>query len=780
MSYKLSLKIKQEFIATNERHEKEAKDRRDADSDYDTDDENEYLQTSVGNNIINDPAKLNLHTKASHHRGALSEDLHDAAWREDITLMKELIEKDPSLLEETDTGGQNLLHLSAFWGSLLVTEQLIKFGIDTDAVNIHAQRPLDIALQWGHVNVADVIRNAGGTSLFEDKILSVERHLMLLEDELTIARNELLKERTKRKISDSKLKTARRVARLAHDEWKKELMDKMLARGSSQFLERSLHTSNKKNIQLTENYHRAVVWGSYESNWRKKLQAELILERQRIQERNRCIRMGSEEIRASKVERSIATEIRDHALAEASASKEARVVAETICKEAIKYMEKLRPYKTKYNQLLRRNGINGVTSSLSDLLRVVPNEVLAGAVKVLSDLSRVTSTAQPGNLPKTILSKEEFAAKNKSNENKLTLKDLQQVQTRRKESDLEENDSQDKHTARSIASTSNSVSSSISSLHSSASFSSKKKKRKKRSKKFKTNKESNLLFDRMSKKGLREDSNSQVANDLRRSKGEVNRMGGLPSTPFDLLVLDPYGVGLEVLQCVHMSKDYEGYDRLRVTSRAPVDPTTDYFNRVDERRKMDYDAKIAVKRAKNQHRRTANKIKSLNRIKDGNSGRSAWNSRPNTVEGEIRKTEPVIGGIPRRKQMYEVEKLWSAAFAPNKNRVVKTAGHNSSEEIRQRRRRRRRRKEGGGGKSGTSGTSGLGGKSGGSGSGTTEGEDHVGEKMMKSTSYIGELDSSGRHTAPLLASQSAGLLTPPLPRVHGAARLMSDVLLQSA
>ena len=273
----------------------------------------------------------------------------------------------------------------------------------------------------------------------------------------------------------------------------------------------------------------------------------------------------------------------------------------------------------------------------------------------------------------------------------------------------------------------------------------------------------------MSKKGLREDSNSQVANDLRRSKGEVNRMGGLPSTPFDLLVLDPYGVGLEVLQCVHMSKDYEGYDRLRVTSRAPVDPTTDYFNRVDERRKMDYDAKIAVKRAKNQHRRTANKIKSLNRIKDGNSGRSAWNSRPNTVEGEMRKTEPVIGGIPRRKQMYEVEKLWSAAFAPNQNRVVKTAGHNSSEEIRQRRRRRRRRKEGGGGKSG--------------GSGTTEGEDDVGEKMMKSTSYIGELDSSGRHTAPLLASQSAGLLpsvTPPLPRVHGAARLMSDVLLQSA
>ena len=41
-----------------------------------------------------------------------------------------------------------------------------------------------------------------------------------------------------------------------------------------------------------------------------------------------------------------------------------------------------------------------MTSSLSDLLNVVPTEVLAGAVKVLSDLSRVTSTAQPdGALP---------------------------------------------------------------------------------------------------------------------------------------------------------------------------------------------------------------------------------------------------------------------------------------------------------------------------------------------------------------------------------------------
>ena len=89
--------------------------------------------------------------------------------------MRELVGNDPSLLEETDTGGQNLLHLAAFWGSLPVAETLVKMNIDVDAVNVHAQRPLDIAMQWGHVAVADCIRTAGGTSIFEDKMLRLER-----------------------------------------------------------------------------------------------------------------------------------------------------------------------------------------------------------------------------------------------------------------------------------------------------------------------------------------------------------------------------------------------------------------------------------------------------------------------------------------------------------------------------------------------------------------------------------------------------------------------------
>ena len=172
MSYKIALKIKKEFDDIEQIRQREENDRKENNSDWDTDDEEEYRSQTHTND---DPIHTKLHAKLPYHRGALSEELHDAAWREDLNLMRHLVGNDPSLLEETDTGGQNLLHLAAFWGSLPVAETLVKMNIDVDAVNVHAQRPLDIAMQWGHVNVADCIRTAGGTSIFEDKILRLER-----------------------------------------------------------------------------------------------------------------------------------------------------------------------------------------------------------------------------------------------------------------------------------------------------------------------------------------------------------------------------------------------------------------------------------------------------------------------------------------------------------------------------------------------------------------------------------------------------------------------------
>ena len=196
MSYKLSLQIKNEF--ENDALAREIKEKEDraqallapqyvgggwSKSSNNNNHNNKPLDPK---RFDDDPTKIDLHRKTPHHKGALSEELHDAAWREDLPQMQQMIEEDPCLLDECDSGGQNLLHLAAFWGSLVVCEQLIRLGIDCEAVNVHAQRPLDIAVQWGHVAVADVIRHAGGTSLFETKLRKVERHLMSLEDVSTI------------------------------------------------------------------------------------------------------------------------------------------------------------------------------------------------------------------------------------------------------------------------------------------------------------------------------------------------------------------------------------------------------------------------------------------------------------------------------------------------------------------------------------------------------------------------------------------------------------------
>ena len=565
-----------------------------------------------------------LSEKQPYHLGAQSEELHDACWREDVDTIRKLVTDDPSLLNEADSGGQNLLHLCAFWGSLRVCETLIALGIDVDAVNLHRQRPLDIALQWGHLDVADAIRHRGGTSLFETKVMHLESHNLQLEDELTRVRADLLLEREKRQQMEKERDVARRVARMSHREWKSELVSKMLSRGSEKLLETKLYQCDEERLKLRLRLNKHLVWGSFESNWRKQLQELLNQEKQRVQEKVECCRMAGEEARAATVERRIATEIRDHALAEAKAAAEARVVAESICKEAIKYMEKLRPFKTKYTQLLRRTGLHSMSKSLTELLEACPREVLDGAVAVLSDLSRHASSAQPG------------------------------VQKLLKLEDKPDSLSSG------VASTVEEASRSL------VEYQAQEKKDKS------TTKEDKKLFGRMKTQGILQHSNSQKASDARRSRGEPNRLGGLPSTPFDLLVLDPYGKGLEVLSCVHVKKDSKGYDRLKVVARAPVDPTSDHFKREDERRLLDHQAKVAVQRAQAMHRRTRKKIRALNHAAKPSSGNRY--ERPFTVAG-------TAGGAisasemneNRAKKLYEVEKLWAAAFSPPKERRAKAA-----------------------------------------------------------------------------------------------------------
>ena len=597
--------------------------------------------------------------KQPHHVGAQSEELHDACWREDVEAIRTLVGEDPSMLNECDSGGQNVLHLCAFWGSLRVCETLLALGIDIDAVNLHRQRPLDIALQWGHLDVADAIRHRGGTSLFETKVMHLEAHNLQLEDELTRARADLLAEREKRETMQHERDVARRVARMSHREWKQELVSKMLSRGSEKLLETKLYQCDKERQRLRQRLNEHLVWGSMESNWRKQLQQLLLDEKQRVQEKVECCCMAGEETRAAVVERNIATEIRDHALAEAKAATEARVVAESVCKEAIKYMEKLRPFKTKYTQLLRRTGLHSMSKSLSELLEACPKEVLQGAVAVLSDLARHASTAQPGaQVPRLqdassvsgggggepMAATEASTATDSANTNQSMADRLQLELKKKAKVDQAKSDAALMH-AGTLPSPSSGDGGSGG---------------------------VGKLFGRMKSQGVLQRTNAQRASDARRSRGESNRMGGLPGTPFDLLVLDPFGKGLEVLSCVHVKKDTKGYDRLRVVARAPVDPTSDHFKREDERRLLDHQAKVAVQRAQAQHRRTQKKIRALNRTAKPQGGGKKY-GRPATVDGTM-----MGGGVggsemnaSRAKKLYEVEKLWAAAFSSPKEQRAK-------------------------------------------------------------------------------------------------------------
>ena len=104
---------------------------------------------------------------------------------------------------------------------------------------------------------------------------------------------------------------------MAHKEWKVEFLDKILSRGSEKYLKTTKERLQQKHQTLTSKYFQSITWGSHESNWRIQLQELLRQEKQRVEEKEECILMGAEEIGNSKVERKIATEIRDHALVRA-------------------------------------------------------------------------------------------------------------------------------------------------------------------------------------------------------------------------------------------------------------------------------------------------------------------------------------------------------------------------------------------------------------------------------------------------------------------------------
>eukprot|EP00943_MAST-04B_sp_MAST-4B-sp1_P002917 g2917.t1 len=98
---------------------------------------------------------------------------------------------------------------------------------------------------------------------------------------------------------------------------------------------------------------------------------------------------------------------------------------------------------------------------------------------------------------------------------------------------------------------------------------------------------------------------TQNQEDRRRQKGLKHRMGLPPEVPFDLLVLDPYGSGVEVLTCTHVRNDSHGFQRLRVTHKKDLQVPYRTFRERDVIRQMEFNALMAERKVKMAQKRNA-------------------------------------------------------------------------------------------------------------------------------------------------------------------------------
>ena len=93
--------------------------------------------------------------------------------------------------EQEEGSGQTLLHLTAFFGRPLLAKTLVDLGACISLPNAEGRTALDLAIDWGHVEVADVLRNAGGHSSLDERVRTLQAKNAALARSLDLARRQL-------------------------------------------------------------------------------------------------------------------------------------------------------------------------------------------------------------------------------------------------------------------------------------------------------------------------------------------------------------------------------------------------------------------------------------------------------------------------------------------------------------------------------------------------------------------------------------------------------------
>ena len=560
--------------------------------------------TGGGNNVRPESQSVD----EPFHIGALSEPLHGACWNGDTERLHELLNnreaKHLSLINETDGGGANLLHLVAFWGNLEVAETLVEYNIDVNALNIMQQRPLDVAMQWGNIDVADLIRNNGGRSMFETRIEMLEGVIKNLEADLAESRELHRLETELREKTEKERDFWIESAHFVQDKWNRANTEKIVSQATSTAVQSQLFRTAKRRDELNSLWADATGWATGADYVAKKLWGRMKCAEESRRATREKLYMALEEKRAALMDREAALMVRDASLRAVEAAEKSRELAERVSAESQALARHMVPYKKKSFQLMRQIGMANMQNKFKSVFEICPPKILDGAIKTLSYLCENENSPA---LPKIDVPVYKTPRPSPVREKPSSAGQGQMILP----SELE---AISRNTPGKRVDTAPSRVGEIIPSHSDKMASRQRHVRSRANRPTTATADEHLskrghgIFRRMFDSARM--PRTQVEEDFRRAKGEVHRMGLPPEVPFDLLVLDPYGQGLEVLTCTHVRNDSKGFQRLRVTHKAELKQPYKKYDDQDFVRKMEWFSLQAEMRNKEAQKRNRKRDRS--------------------------------------------------------------------------------------------------------------------------------------------------------------------------
>ena len=112
-------------------------------------------------------------------------ELSQLTFDNDYNTFVSILKSQPEIINMKDYAGNSLLMLSAFWGKPKFCQYTLEMGCDPNQKNISKMNALDIALQWGHPEIAQNIVEANGSTGIFTRIKGLEDTIEMLRQKIT-------------------------------------------------------------------------------------------------------------------------------------------------------------------------------------------------------------------------------------------------------------------------------------------------------------------------------------------------------------------------------------------------------------------------------------------------------------------------------------------------------------------------------------------------------------------------------------------------------------------